>query len=50
MGVSIVIGVPKNGWFIRENPIKLDDDWGYPHIRKLPYGNVGKFRVDLKSK
>ena len=22
MGVSIVIGVPKNGWFVRENPIQ----------------------------
>ena len=23
--VSIVMGVPNTGWFIRENPIKLDD-------------------------
>ena len=31
------LGVPPNGWFMRENPIKLDDDWGYPHFRKPPY-------------
>ena len=21
-----------------ENPIKMDDDWGYPYFRKPPYG------------
>ena len=25
MGVSIVMGVPQNGGFIKENPIKMDD-------------------------
>ena len=23
--------------FLRENPIKMDDDWGYPHFRKLAF-------------
>ena len=31
------LGVPKNGWFIREDLIKTDDDWGYPHFTKPPY-------------
>ena len=36
MGVSIVIGgAPIAGWFIRENPIKMDD-LGVPHFRKPP--------------
>ena len=31
-------GTPIAGWFIRENPIRRDDDSGYPHFRKPPFG------------
>ena len=30
------IGVPKHGWFIMENPIKMDDLGGKPTI----FGNI----------
>ena len=31
MRVSINGGTPIAGWFIRDYPSKLDDDWGYPY-------------------
>ena len=34
--VSIVMGVPPNGWFTRENPMKMNENWGYPYFWKPP--------------
>ena len=34
------MGVPKNGGFIRENPTKMDDDWGYPYDSGNPHMGV----------
>ena len=34
LGVSMGIS---NRWFVRENPIKMDENWGYPYFRKPPY-------------
>ena len=28
---------PMNGWFLLENRIKIEDDWGYPYFGKTPY-------------
>ena len=30
------IGVPQNGWFIVENPIKMDDLVGFPIFLETP--------------
>ena len=38
MGVSIAMGYP-NGWivfFLGNTQSKMDDDWGYPYLRKPP--------------
>ena len=43
MGVSINGGPPRTGCFTMENPIGMDDDWGYPHFRKPPYTSLGLF-------
>ena len=39
------MGVPQNGMLLREHIMKMDDDWGYTHLWKHPYGiwweNIG---------
>ena len=38
------IGVPQNGWFIMENPIRLKwMIWGYPYFWKRPYTPTSSF-------
>jgi hypothetical protein len=32
------IGVPQARGLIREHPIKMDKNWGFPYFRKAPYG------------
>ena len=29
MGLSIVMGIPSNGWLTMENPIEIDENWIY---------------------
>jgi len=35
------IGVPQNGWFTMEHPIKMDDLGAHPYFRKHPYSFMG---------
>ena len=36
MGVSIVMGVPQNAWFIRGIPLYKMDDLGVPQFMETP--------------
>ena len=58
-GTKVIWGFPEMGVppklmvFVRENPTKTDDDWGYPYFMKPPYRPLLLGRVpvsrDLKS-
>ena len=39
MGVSIVMGLPQklDGLFHGKSENKVDDNWEYPYLRKLPH-------------
>ena len=43
-GGSISGGTP-NGEFITENPFKMDENWGYPHLWKPSYVMISIYLV-----
>ena len=39
--ITITMGVTPNSWMVYsivDNPIKMDENWGYPNFRKPPFG------------
>ena len=39
-------GAPQNGWFIMENTIKMDDDWGTPMTQETSMCKSDEWVVD----
>ena len=39
------MGVLQNGWCIRENPKRMDEHWGYPHLWNPPDGKQSRQHV-----
>ena len=40
------MGIPPKGWYRKENPMKMDDDWGYLYFRKPPYDATSMTMID----